>query len=60
MKFRTELPVPKFPFQISYDDHILLLGSRFLILLEFFCQKTKEKLIEIEKENKFINHRKLK
>jgi hypothetical protein len=29
MKFRTELPVPKFPFQISYQDPILLLGSCF-------------------------------
>ena len=29
MKFRTELPVPKYPFQISYQDNILLLGSCF-------------------------------
>jgi len=29
MKFRTNLPVPKFPFQISCQDHILLLGSCF-------------------------------
>jgi len=29
MKFRTELPQPKFPFQISYQDQILLLGSCF-------------------------------
>ena len=29
MKFRTELPAPKFRFQISYNDRILLLGSCF-------------------------------
>jgi hypothetical protein len=29
MKFRTELPIPKFPFQISYNNNILLLGSCF-------------------------------
>jgi hypothetical protein len=29
MKFRTELPIPKYPFQISYQNHILLLGSCF-------------------------------
>jgi hypothetical protein len=29
MKFRTELPLSKSPFQISYHDHILLLGSCF-------------------------------
>ena len=29
MKFRTELPIPKFPFQISYEEHVLLLGSCF-------------------------------
>jgi hypothetical protein len=29
MKFRTELPIPKYPFQISYQDNILLLGSCF-------------------------------
>ena len=29
MKFRTELPSPKFPFQISHNDRILLLGSCF-------------------------------
>jgi len=29
MIFRTEIPVPKFPFQISYQDNILLLGSCF-------------------------------
>ncbi|MDR2970371.1 MAG: GSCFA domain-containing protein [Bacteroidales bacterium] len=29
MKFRTELPVPNFPFKISYQNHILLLGSCF-------------------------------
>jgi len=29
MKFRTELPVPKYPLQISYRDNILLLGSCF-------------------------------
>jgi hypothetical protein len=29
MKFRTELYAPKYPFQISYQDHILLLGSCF-------------------------------
>ncbi|MCL2245941.1 MAG: GSCFA domain-containing protein [Lentimicrobiaceae bacterium] len=29
MKFRTELPTPNVPFQISYQDHILLLGSCF-------------------------------
>ncbi|MCL1851000.1 MAG: GSCFA domain-containing protein [Bacteroidetes bacterium] len=29
MKFRTELPPLKFPFQISYQNHILLLGSCF-------------------------------
>ena len=29
MKFRTELPIPKFPFKISYQDNILLLGSCF-------------------------------
>jgi len=29
MKFRTELPIPQYPFQISYQDNILLLGSCF-------------------------------
>ena len=29
MKFRTELPIPKFPFQISCQDRLLLLGSCF-------------------------------
>jgi len=29
MKFRTELPIPKFPFKIFYQDNILLLGSCF-------------------------------
>ena len=29
MKFRTELPIPQFPLQISYNDKILLLGSCF-------------------------------
>jgi hypothetical protein len=29
MKFRTELPCPKFPFRITYHDHIMLLGSCF-------------------------------
>jgi hypothetical protein len=29
MIFRTEIPVPNFPFQISYQDNILLLGSCF-------------------------------
>jgi len=29
MKFRTELPIPKFPLQISYNDQVLLLGSCF-------------------------------
>jgi len=29
MIFRTEIPVPKFPFQISSQDNILLLGSCF-------------------------------
>ena len=29
MKFRTEIPIPKFPFQITYQDIILLLGSCF-------------------------------
>jgi len=29
MKFRTEIFIPKFPFKISYQDNILLLGSCF-------------------------------
>lgn len=29
MKFRTEIPVPHFPFAISYDDRVLFLGSCF-------------------------------
>ena len=29
MKFRTEIPIPKFPFQIAYQDKILLIGSCF-------------------------------
>lgn len=29
MKFRTELEVPPFPFQINYDSEIVLLGSCF-------------------------------
>jgi len=29
MKFRTELPIPQYPIQISYQDFILLLGSCF-------------------------------
>jgi len=29
MKFRTEIPIPKYPFQISYQDQIMLLGSCF-------------------------------
>ena len=29
MKFRTELPIPNYPFKISYQDNILLLGSCF-------------------------------
>jgi len=29
MKFRTEIPIPKYPFQISYQDRVLLLGSCF-------------------------------
>lgn len=29
MKFRTEIPIPQFPFQIGYDDQIMLLGSCF-------------------------------
>jgi hypothetical protein len=29
MKFRTEIPIPKYPFQISYNDSVLLLGSCF-------------------------------
>jgi len=29
MKFRTELPIPEYPFKISYQAHIVLLGSCF-------------------------------
>jgi hypothetical protein len=41
MKFRTELPVPKFPFQISYQDHILLLGSCFSDHIGTFLTKNR-------------------
>ena len=29
MKFRTEIPVPKYPFEISFDSQMLFLGSCF-------------------------------
>ncbi|MCL2291082.1 MAG: GSCFA domain-containing protein [Bacteroidetes bacterium] len=41
MKFRTELPVPKFPFQISYQDPILLLGSCFSDHIGTFLSKNR-------------------
>jgi len=41
MKFRTELPVPKFPFQISYQDPILLLGSCFSDHIGTFLAKNR-------------------
>jgi len=41
MKFRTELPVPKFPFKISYQDHILLLGSCFSDHIGKFLKKNR-------------------
>jgi hypothetical protein len=41
MKFRTELPIPKFPFQISYKDHILLLGSCFSDHIGTFLSKNR-------------------
>ena len=39
MKFRTEHPTPKFPFQISHQDHILLLGSCFSDHIGAFLSK---------------------
>jgi len=41
MKFRTELPIPKFPFQISYRDHTLLLGSCFSDNIGNFLAKSR-------------------
>jgi len=41
MRFRTELPIPKFPFQISYQDHILLLGSCFSDNIGTFLTKNR-------------------
>lgn len=29
MKFRTQIPVPNFPFHIGYDDAVMLMGSCF-------------------------------
>lgn len=41
MKFRTELPIPKYPFQISYEDSILLLGSCFSEHIGDFLSKNR-------------------
>jgi len=41
MKFRTELPAPKFPFQISYENPILLLGSCFSEHIGTFLTKNR-------------------
>ena len=41
MKFRTELPIPKFPFQISYNNHILFLGSCFSDYIGNFLAKNR-------------------
>ena len=41
MKFRTELPIPKFPFKISYQDNILLLGSCFSTHIGNFLSKNR-------------------
>ena len=41
MKFRTELPTPKLPIQISYQDHILLLGSCFSDHIGAFLSKNR-------------------
>ena len=41
MKFRTELPTPKYPFQISYQDPILLLGSCFSDHIGAFLTKNR-------------------
>jgi hypothetical protein len=41
MKFRTELPIPKFPFQISYNNHILFLGSCFSDHIGTFLSKNR-------------------
>jgi len=41
MKFRTEIPIPKFPFKISYQDKILLLGSCFSAHIGTFLSKNR-------------------
>jgi len=41
MKFRTELLIPTFPFQISYQDPILLLGSCFSDHIGTFLAKNR-------------------
>lgn len=41
MKFRTELPTPKFSFQISHKDYILLLGSCFSDHIGAFLSKNR-------------------
>jgi hypothetical protein len=41
MKFRTELPIPKFPFQISYEDSVMLLGSCFSDHIGAFLAKNR-------------------
>jgi len=41
MKFRTELPLLKFPFQISYQDQLLLLGSCFSDNIGNFLQQNR-------------------
>jgi len=41
MKFRTELPALKYPFQISYQDPILLLGSCFSDHIGTFLTKNR-------------------
>jgi len=41
MKFRTEIPIPKFPFQISYQDRILMLGSCFSDNIGTFLTKNR-------------------
>ena len=41
MKFRTEIPVPKYPFQISEQDSILLLGSCFSAHIGTFLSESR-------------------
>lgn len=45
MKFRTEIPIPKYPFSITYDDALLFIGSCFSDNMGVFLEENRFKTL---------------